>query len=379
MTTFIHTSDWHIGSCPGNFDPGMRRKLTRARLRAVEAIFMYAQRMDINLVLCAGDIMDEGQMIHEKHLLELFPLFRRYPGINVVMVTGGSDPLAANTVYRRVLPTDYPANVHLVKGNEIIPIPSINLKIFASSRMNKEGVDRPFAWANSGDIDKDMVNIGLAHFDTHEEFDFEENGMLDYLALGGRHSSYKPGLRSYYCGTPEPLDFDDDGYALKVAIEKHGAPAEVRKIRSVRQFQWQSLDIELSDPLFNRFKETFEAVGDNEIRRAGLTGALSVKNYTHYKEILRLNRNRYMEIKDQVSLVPDEDDLAGINDGYAGDLVRRLMDMKQAGEPLPAGILDGVIPAAHLPIEQSMNITHNEIIDRALLKLFSHFQSEEGE
>lgn len=379
MVTFIHTSDWHIGSSPGNFDREMRRKLTRARLRAVEAIFMYAQRMGIGLVLCAGDIMDEGQMIHEKHLLELFSLFSRYPDINVVMVTGSSDPLAANTVYRKVSPTDYPANVHLVKGNEIIPISSMNLKIFASSRINKEGVGRPFAWVNSGDIDKDMVNIGLAHVDTTGEAGFEEAGMLDYLGLGGRHSSFKPGPRSYYCGTPEPLDFAEDGYALKVTIKKHGALAEVRKIRAVRQFQWQSLDIELSDSMFNGFKETFEPVGDNEIRRAVLTGVLSLKNYKHYREIVRVNRSRYIEIKDQVSLVPDENDLAGISDGYVRDLIRRLLDMKQSGEPLPGGILDGVVPATHLPIEQSMNITDNEIIDCALFKLFNHFQLEEGE
>jgi hypothetical protein len=339
---------------------------------------MYAQRMGIGLVLCAGDIMDEGQMIHEKHLLELFSLFSRYPDINVVMVTGSSDSLAANTVYQRVSPTDYPANVHLVKGNEIIPISSMNLKIFASSRINKEGVGRPFAWVNSGDIDKDMVNIGLAHVDTTGEAGFEEAGMLDYLGLGGRHSSFKPGPRSYYCGTPEPLDFADDGYALKVSIKKHGALAEVRKIRAVRQFQWQSLDIELSDSMFNGFKETFESVRDNEIRRAVLTGVLSVKNYKHYKEIVRVNRSRYIEIKDRVSLVPDENDLADISDGYVRDLIRRLLDMKQSKEPLPGGILDGVVPATHLPIEQSMNITGNEIIDCALLKLFSQFQPEEG-
>jgi DNA repair exonuclease SbcCD nuclease subunit len=338
---------------------------------------MYAQRMDIKLVLCAGDIMDEGQMIHEKHLLELFSLFGRYPDIKVVMVTGSSDPLAANTVYQRVSPTDYPGNVHLVRGNEIIPISSMNLKVFASSKMTKEGVEKPFAWVNSGDIDRDMVNIGLAHVDTVGENGFEGAGALDYLALGGGHSSFKSGPRIYYCGTPEPLDFADDGYALKVTIEKHGAAAGVRKIRSVCQFQWQSLEIELSDSMFEGFKETFESVGDNEIRRVVLMGVLSVKNYKRYKEIVRFNRGRYIEIKDRVSLVPDEGDLAGISDGYVRDLVRLLLDMKQSKEPLPAGILDGVVPAAHLPIEQSMNITDNEIIDCALLKLFNHFQLEE--
>ncbi len=384
MAAFIHTSDWHIGNSFAHFDRETGKKLNRARLTAVETIFVYARKKKIPLILCAGDTMDNGQLAPEKNLLDLLTVIKKYPGITVVMITGNHDPLMANTIYQRVAQENYPPNLHLVKEtNKILPFESMNLKIFAASTIEKNGTYNPLNWIESGDIDESKINIGLAHgsiknekfavdcFPIEPGFALEKR--LDYLALGDWHSYSKINDRTYYCGTPEPLQFGDNGFPLEVTIEKRGAIPKVEKITGVRQYQWDLPELEISDNRFENFREKLESMGEKEIKKLKLTGFLSPGNYKIYKELLQMNLTRYYEIDDQVSITPDADDLLSIGDGYIKDVVKQLMEIKNSGKPVPEEILDGIIPVDQLSVEQSTQTTKNEIIDKALLKLYKYY------
>ena len=50
----LHTADWHLGCRFRSFDEEDQKKLTRARLEAVERIFGLAESFSVNAVLCAG-------------------------------------------------------------------------------------------------------------------------------------------------------------------------------------------------------------------------------------------------------------------------------------------------------------------------------------
>jgi DNA repair exonuclease SbcCD nuclease subunit len=383
MAKFIHTSDWHIGNPFANFDRETGKKLNRARLTAVKSIFVYARMKDIPLILCAGDAVDNGQLAPEKNLLDLFAVINQYPDITVVMITGNHDPLMANTIYHRVSKDNYPANLHLVQDYEIIPVESMNIRIFAASTLEKNGTYNPLNRVKPGDIDESKINIGLAHgtiknekftgdsFPIEPGFALEKK--LDYLALGDWHSFSKINDRTFYCGTHEPLQFDDDGYPLEVTIEKPGDIPKTEKITGVRQYKWTHQEPVISDNRFTDFRETLESVDEKEIKKLEVTGFLSAENYKIYKELVQMNRNRYYEISDHVSITPGAGDLSSIGDAYIQALAQRLTDMKQSREPLPEEIRDNVIPAALLSMEQSIKPTKNEIIDKALLKLYKHF------
>jgi len=384
MITFIHTSDWHIGNSFTHFDRETGKKLNRARLTAVETIFVYARKKKIPLILCAGDTMDNGQLAPEKNLLDLLAIIKKYPGITVVMITGNHDPLMANTIYQRVAQENYPPNLHLVKEtNKILPIESMNLNIFASSTKEKNGRYNPLSWIEADDIDKSKVNIGLAHGSIkNEKFavncfpiepDFAIKMKLDYLALGDWHSYSKINERTYYCGTPEPLQFGDNGFPLEVTIEKRGAIPTVEKVTGIQQYQWERQELEISDNQFEDFREKLESKGEKEIKKIKITGFLSPENYKIYKELLQMNVTRYYEIDDQVSLTSDADDLMSIDDGYIKDVVKQLMEIKNSEKPIPEEISNGIIPVDQLSIEQSIKVTKNEIIDKALLKMYKYY------
>jgi len=384
MITFIHTSDWHIGNSFAHFDRETGKKMNRARLMAVETIFIYARKKKIPLILCAGDAIDNGQLAPEKNLLDLLTIIKKYPEITVVMITGNHDPLMANTIYQRVAQENYPPNLHLVREtNKVIFFESMNLKIFAASTIEKNGRDNPLNWVKTGDIDESKINIGLAHGSIKKETfavncfpiepGFALEKKLDYLALGDWHSYSKINDRTYYCGTPEPLQFDDNGFPLEITIEKRGAIPKVEKVTGVRQYLWEQQEKEISDNQFEDFREKLESVGDKEVKKIKIRGFLSPENYKIYKELLQMNLIRYYEIDDQVSITPNADDLLSIGDGYIKDVVKQLMEIKNSKKPIPEEILNGIIPVDQLSIEQSIKVKKNEIIDKALLKLYKYY------
>ncbi len=383
MAVFIHTSDWHIGNSFVHFDPDAGRRLNLARITVVESIFVYARMKKISLILCAGDAVDNGQLAPEKNLLDVFAVIKKYPEIKVILITGNHDPLMANNVYSRVAESNFPPNLHLVKKAEIIPVEPLNLTVYAASTLEKNGTQNPLHWIDARDMDEDKINIGLAHGGIKNdkfadacfpiESDFARRKNLDYLALGDWHSYVKINDRTYYCGVPEPLQFGDDGYPLQVTIEKPGEIPKTEKITAVRQYTWTEQQVEITDIRFPGFREILETVGEKEIKKLTVTGFLAAENYKTYKELVHLNQGRYYRIEDRVSIVPGTTDLSGIGDGHIKDVVQRLLELKKSDAPLPADILSGVIPTDQFPIEPAGEATKNEIIDRALIKLYKHF------
>ncbi len=162
-------------------------------------------------------------------------------------------------------------------------------------------------------------------------------------------------------------------FPLEVTIEKRGAIPTVEKVTGIQQYQWERQELEISDNQFEDFREKLESKGEKEIKKIKITGFLSPENYKIYKELLQMNVTRYYEIDDQVSLTSDADDLMSIDDGYIKDVVKQLMEIKNSEKPIPEEISNGIIPVDQLSIEQSIKVTKNEIIDKALLKMYKYY------
>lgn len=404
MIKFIHTSDWHLGNTFVDFDRDTTHKLNRARFDAVKAIFVYARMKKIPLILCAGDAIDNGQLAHEKHLLELFALVKQFTETRLIMIAGNHDPLMANTVYRRVARESYPPNFTLAGARETIRIDDLpetgsrpdvskktGLTIFAASITEKKGDYNPLSWIDPNDIDENSINIGLAHGSIKNEKykgnpfpiepDFAREMKLDYLALGDWHSYNKINERTYYPGTPEPLQFGDDGWALEVTIERAKAVPRVEQIRQISQYEWRREEIEITDDKFPAFKARLEQFqpGEKIIRKLTTRGFLSTQNYKIYKELIEMERARYYKIDDQAAIAPQAQDFIDSGDSYLAALAARLLEMKQTPNPIPEEIFDNVLAPGLLSIEQSLKPQNNEIIDKALLKLYTYCRTAGGE
>ena len=75
-----------------------------------------------------------------------------------------------------------------------------------------------------------------------------DDACLDYLALGDWHSCKEIAARTYYAGTPEPDDFDQDsGEVLIVELPGPGVAPLVEKV-TVGHYRWHKLFVQLQSP-----------------------------------------------------------------------------------------------------------------------------------
>lgn len=384
---FLHTADWHIGNSFSRFDREMKTKLRRGIVRAVEMMFRYADMKKIPLVLIAGDVMDDGQLGDVEDLLSIFKIFKKYPDIQIVMITGNHDPLVARNVYSKVDPASFPSNLDFVREDRVISFPDSNLFIYASPLREKNGNYNPLAWIKDKTLDSNAVHVGLGHGSIANEafggndFPLEPNFAretgLDYLALGDWHSYNKINDRTYYPGVPEPMQMGDDGFALDVTIDGPGAVPVVKKT-DVRQFKWIDETIEVDETDYDDFRARLERVGDKEIKKLTVNGHLSADRLKQYQELLLMVRDRYMEIDDRVALRPDDPELIGSADGFMASVVRRLMEIKESPGDFPQDLVDPYVKITRDRIHQEADsITPEEIIDRALMWAYGYSKEKQ--
>jgi len=384
--TFIHTADWHIGNSFSQFDGEMRQKLNRAIFRAVELTFMYAGKKNIPLLLCAGDAVDNGQTCAKEDLLELSRIIGKYPDIRVVMITGNHDPLVAGNIYQRIEKDNYPENFHLVKEDEVIAYPEWNLEIYASSAREKNGKYNPLEWVKQQTRDSGKHRIGLCHGSIENEAfsgdtfpippGFAHESGLDYLALGDWHSFKKINPRTYYPGVPEPLQFGDDGYPLEVTLRGPGEIPEVAPITAVRQYRWRQEQIEISAETFEEFKNRLQGGKEKEVCRFDISGHLPIQKYKAYKELLVMNRRPNCPVFDQAAISPTDEELLQSGDGFMAAVMQRLLELKKTGETLPMEVNPFAPITREKVHDQTEAISSREIIDRALLKIYTYLNYE---
>jgi DNA repair exonuclease SbcCD nuclease subunit len=388
--TFLHTADWHIGNPFSRFDKRKRKDLRNAIFRTLEMTFSFAQKKRIPLILCAGDNVDNGQLCEIDDLNRLFSIIKKYPDIRVIMIAGNHDPLVNRSVYSKLEDVNYPDNLHFVKSDEELSYPEWNLKIFASSLREKNGNYNPLDWIKGKGLDKEVINVGLCHgsikndaFSDNNfpiESDFALKQGLDYLALGDWHSYKKINDHTYYPGVPEPLQFNDSGFVLEVTIDGPGKIPKVKPFPIDSKYKWIQLEENITDDTFKDFKAKLEDYNDNEIRKLTVNGFLPIETYKAYKEILEMNRKRYFDIRDNVVVQPGDRVLLESVDGYMADVVRRLLELKKLGEPLPEEILNPYAPIDRTEVHRladELSENREEIIDKALLKIYSYFKEKE--
>ncbi len=386
--TFIHTADWHIGNPFSRFERDMRKKLKQAIFFSIEMIFIYAQKYEIPLILCAGDIVDNGQLCPKEDLYKLFEIIKKYPTIRIVMIAGNHDPLLSRNIYSQVDKVNYPPNLTLVQGDEELPYPEWNMTIFASSLREKNGTFNPLHWLKEKTLHPERINIGLCHGSIKNETfaannfpiepDFAITHHLDYLALGDWHSYTQINPRTFYPGVPEPLSFDENGAILKITFTGPEKKLAVEKI-PIAKYKWKRMEEHVFVDTFNQFKTTLETVGEKEIRELIVSGFLPLETYKTYKELLDMNKHRYVEIKDNVVVQPDDQALLNSADGCLRDVIQRLLELKKSGEPLAKEILNPYVSIARTQVFQQVEElakNRHEIIDQALLKIYTYLKEK---
>ncbi len=365
MVRFIHTGDWQLGMARRFLDASdALPRFQQARIDAIRAIGDTAREHGAEFVVVAGDVFETNQP--DPRTVERACEALRAIDVPVYLLPGNHDPLDGASVFRSpTFRAAVPDHVEVLEDSDPRDVPGVAAEVVGAPWRSKAptGDLAAAAVADLLPVGADRVRVLVAHgaVDAGIAPDREaratvhaaplqaalDDGRIDYVALGDRHSTWQvPGHdRLWYAGAPEPTRFDevDPGNVLLVEVEPGDAP-EVTPLR-VGTWTFLLVEEELRDRAsVDRLDQRLTEVTDRSrtIVRCKLTGVLSLAARARLEDVLTSHRHAFaaLELPDRhTSLVtePDAADLEALDlSGYARDA---LEELRAADSPVAAEAL----------------------------------------
>jgi len=365
LIRLLHTADWQIGKCYGQFEPEEAALLVEARFITVERIAALAVQYQVDLVLVAGDVFD-AQGVADKTIHRLFHAMKGYAG-PWVMIPGNHDAGLAESVWTRATRLNaIPDNVHVCLKAETLLLNAHGVAILPAPLTQRHTYADLTDWFAGADTPAGMLRIGLAHGSVQgilaEEIDSANpiaagraaQAGLDYLALGDWHGTKQVDARTWYSGTPETDRFkaNDSGQTLLVELAGPGALVEVTTL-ATGQYRWQSQAMTLQVPSdVDVVLEYLSALGPADVVQLALSGQTDLAGYRRLQQAIGQTQGRARSLQADLAalrLEPTDADIDAIQaDGYLGEVIEALRAGQNGTEAylardalaLLAGILD---------------------------------------
>lgn len=282
---FIHTSDLHLGKKFNikKFSLKERAKRRQEMWDSFEEIIRLAKNEEVEYLFIAGDLT-EGEYISYNSLNKISAKFKSIPHTSVIMSCGQSDPYNINNMYEYI---EWPKNVYIIKNTERVEklnFPEHNLCIHSMSwdKSIKNERTQPIYDIS---VDENKINLLLLHCDIDSSDRLPVNidiikNKFDYCALGGKHNYQQLMNNVVYCGTPEPLSFEEEGDhgIIMGVLEKKKAEYSLLTIAK-RKFINRKIQLDTSYS-FNKILDLIKFSGDTfsnikDYVRVELTGQVS--------------------------------------------------------------------------------------------------------
>ena len=265
---FIHTSDLHLGKKfdINNFSLKERQKRRQEIWDSFEEIIRTAKIRETQYLFIAGDLT-EGDYISYRELNKISQKFSSIPDTKIIITCGQSDPYNINNMYEYI---EWPDNVYIIKNTEAVEklnFPLDNLCIYSISWDNHERNDKSQPIYDLS-VDESKINLLMLHSDIGSNerlpinIDMIKN-KFDYCPLGGRHNFQIITDNIAYCGTPEPLSFEEeegDHGIIAGTLEKKKAEYTLLPIAK-RKFITRQIELNLSYT-FNKILDLIKFSGD---------------------------------------------------------------------------------------------------------------------
>jgi DNA repair exonuclease SbcCD nuclease subunit len=255
MVRILHFADLHLdrsfaGLSVAPSEAAKRREELRAALRRIVDL---ALELDVDALTSGGDLYehdragaDTGNFIAAE--------FERLAPKPVFVAPGNHDPYLPDSLYRRI---QWPPNVRIFEGMSWEPVPLSDSVTIWGAGHTGPAIRENLLGALS--VDRSRTNIALLHGsdmsavpegkEAHCPFtreDIERSG-VSFALLGHYHETrLRPAEspRYAYPGSPEPLDFSEEGdhHVLLLTAEDRGVSVEPLKINEVR-YQTHAIDV----------------------------------------------------------------------------------------------------------------------------------------
>ena len=360
---FIHTADWQIGKSYGAVaDEQKRFRLQQERIAAIGRIRDVVKLHSVDFVLVAGDLF-ESTTPASTAVLEVLEAIGEMQ-VPVLVIPGNHDHGAPGTVwhredFQRQKPLMAP-NLQLLLEQQIVELPQAVLLPCPLLR-NQNSAD-PTTWLRHFDWDglpENKPRIVLAHGSVHgfggRSYDLEEEiqavsnnqidlsvlptEQIDYIALGDWHNLKEITTRAWYCGTPEPDQFDQGtdnqrGQVLLVDLERGKIPAV--QPQQTGRIYWHNISISLTgdadlDRLQRQIDELTAGRVNRDLLRMEISGSLSLAGHSHYEQMKNDLNDRLLRlrIKGECQQAPEAEELEQLTARVEDPLIARVANQLQ--------------------------------------------------
>lgn len=333
-------------------------RYSQARLDSIREIAHLAAQEDCAFVVVAGDIFESNHCDNRTLLVTLDSLaeFR----VPVFLVPGNHDPVNAGSVYQSQRFIDkLPKNVYVFGRSHLFDLPEANAVIIGApwltKRLLSDPLDESYKYLNQtreqrtilvghGIIDTlnpDPSNPAIISLTKLEAL--INNGFIDYVALGDRHSTTSVGStnRIWYSGTPVATDYDeiDPNNILLVELSSNDLIVTPKTI-GTWHFVKKVFEISSSIDL-NRVEEFLSELPNKPttIVKFGFRGTVSIESKARLESILSdaselIGALEVSERQSDLVIIPDQLDLAQINlVGYAAQTFEELYNLASTNGP----------------------------------------------
>lgn len=210
----LHASDFHLfSSFVSSPLPEEVSKEHRQRLYdAFANIIKICKKDKVDVLLISGDLY-EGSYAKISDIKRISDAFATIPETKVFISPGNHDYYDADSYYNIV---SFPSNVHIFTDTfEAVELPEHNAVVYGFGWKQNRYPEMPFSFVP---LDKSKINILCLHCDTLTKSDYLpidadliDSLGFDYAALGHIHKAGQVKKKVFYSGSPEPLNFGEDG------------------------------------------------------------------------------------------------------------------------------------------------------------------------
>jgi DNA repair exonuclease SbcCD nuclease subunit len=352
MPKIIHTADLHIGKQFEHLGAEVDKLayLRQARIDVVREIGKLAEDRAAVAIVVAGDVFDRSE-VSDLVVRQTLAAMQE-SSVPWVLLPGNHDPDGPASVWDRVERIARGPRIRIARSQEPILLADNALAIIPAPLTRRHQFADPTQHFDAQDTPADAARVGLAHgsvrnrlsptAETHNMIaeDRASAAGLDYLALGDWHSVREVATRTWYAGTPEPDNFDQEsGAALVVDVPGPGVVPVVERV-CVSRYHWHKVSVNLHSP--NALQQMKAAVSplcarlSTAVIDLSLAGAISLADRNSVElELANLEagcqvlRSHY----DQLLEEPTEADLDDLGrQGFIASVVSRLRSLETKQE-----------------------------------------------
>lgn len=345
---FIHTSDWQIGMTRAFLSQEAGARFAQARIDTIDTLGELARKHDAAFIVVAGDVFESNQLSAQT-VARALEAIAGLP-VPVFLLPGNHDPLDASSLFLTDAFGALGDHVSVIRDNAPQPVPGHrDIEIIGVPWRSKRPASDQCAEAlatlspapgtrrvlvGHGQVDSlapDRSQPGVIALAALEQA--LADGLVDYVALGDRHSVTCVGDsgRIWYSGAPLATDFDetDPNHCLLVDLATDA-------VTPLACGNWHFLaaqhEIHASEDV-DRFRHWLDSIPakPRTIVKVGFTGTVNLATASALDTCLESASDAFASLRRRerttnLAIVPDElDEDAVALGGYAADTWRDLL------------------------------------------------------